>query len=316
MRITNHSNTLVSVIIPTYNRSKEYLKTAIDSIVNQENCFAEIIIVDDNGVDSIFADEIKNLIAKYKNNNIKLTINEENKGGAISRNIGVKIANSKYVTFLDDDDIYLPNKLNNQIDFMEKENLDMSFGDLIIKDEKEIVVDYRSFDNLNTKDNKKLMVYHLKHNLTGTPTFMLTKKAFEEIGGFDDVKMGQEFYLMYKAIKGNLKIGYLKEANVIAYRHTDGGISFGINKIEGEQKLFKFKMEHEDILSKKDIRYIKFRHNVVMAIAYKRNSNYFKFLIRSLKSALFYPIYTTKEVFKKIRNIKKIKEKRNLNDII
>jgi hypothetical protein len=66
---------------------------------------------------------------------------------------------------------------------------------------------------------------------------MYKAEKLKEIGGFEDAKMGQEFYLMLKSIENDLSIGYLDDCNVIAYRHTSGGISQGKNKINGEKTL-------------------------------------------------------------------------------
>lgn len=76
---------------------------------------------------------------------------------------------------------------------------------------------------------------------------------------------------MMRAIEGDLKIRYLDDDSVVIYKHSDGGISQGRNKITGENNLFEFKKQYFNILSKEEINYVKFRHYAVMAVAYKRN---------------------------------------------
>lgn len=76
-----------------------------------------------------------------------------------------------------------------------------------------------------------LLKYHLMRHLTGTPTFMYKAEKLKKIGGFEDSKMGQEFYLMLKSIEWDLNIRYLSVCDVIAYRHNDGGISQGRIKL-------------------------------------------------------------------------------------
>ena len=107
----------VSVIIPSYNRFK-YLKNALDSVLNQTYKNYEIIVVNDG------SDE-----KEYYENNFETPIkiihldrNETpNWGGSRqpNRNIAANIAEGKYLAFLDDDDIWLPEKLNIQVNFME-----------------------------------------------------------------------------------------------------------------------------------------------------------------------------------------------------
>ena len=110
--------------------------------------------------------------------------------------------------------------------------------------------------------------------MTGTPTFMFKTEKLREIGGFEDVKMGQEFYLMLKAIEKGLTIGYMPECDVKVYKHTEGGITQGKNKIDGENKLYEFKKKYFAQMSKAEIKFINFRHWAVMVVAYKRNSMY------------------------------------------
>ena len=76
---------------------------------------------------------------------------------------------------------------------------------------------------------------------------------------------------MLRSIEKGLKIGYLDRADVRQYLHDEGRISQGQNKIAGETALFEFKKTYFDRLPKKDVRYIVFRHFVVMGVAYKRN---------------------------------------------
>jgi len=59
----------------------------------------------------------------------------------------------------------------------------------------------------------------LTRHLTGTPTFMCKRNTIEKIGGFPNVKMGQEFHLILNTINQGYKIGYLPLAEVFAYRH-------------------------------------------------------------------------------------------------
>ena len=107
----------VSVIIPSYNRFK-YLKNALDSVLNQTYKNYEIIVVNDGSDEKEY----------YENNfetPIKIVHLDRNEtpdwGGSRqpNRNIAANIAEGKYLAFLDDDDIWLPEKLNIQVNFME-----------------------------------------------------------------------------------------------------------------------------------------------------------------------------------------------------
>lgn len=293
------------MIIPTYKREKSTVRIAIESVINQtlEATQYEIIVVDDNSEDLLFRNSIKELIDDIKLTNpayrIKLIANEKNEGGSISRNIGVKESQCKYVTFLDDDDIYLENKLEKQLSYIEEGQLDMIFSNLLIYKEDKLI-DRRKYNNITSFDNQNLLKYHLTNHITGTPTFMLKRQRFNEIGGFPDVNMGQEFHLMVEVIKSELKIGYLNEDLVIAYIHDGERISAGKNKINGEKKLIKFKEEHFSLLTKLEIRFIYMRHYAILAYYNLKSGNYLQFLNETLKSFKSYPSEFIKEVYKRI----------------
>lgn len=265
----------VSVIIPTYKRTGNFLKRAIESVLNQTYQNIELIVVDDNIPNSKFRKETELFMRDYLcNNKVVYIKNKRNVGGALARNEGIYHAKGEYVTFLDDDDIYLPGKVENQLNFMLKNNYDMTFTDLKICNMKNVVIDYREFKNIKKFNKEFLFKYHMMRHITGTPTFMFKKKSLLKIGGFIDCKVGQEFYLMLKAIENDLKIGYLPSAEVIAYVHKYEKISNGINKIKGEKELFNFKKQYFDKFSLRERMFIRFRHHIVLAVTGLRSKDY------------------------------------------
>ena len=103
-------NKLISVVIPTYCRTIELLNNAVQSVLAQSLSVYEIIIVDDNN-EPILSKEIFSYCCKNK----LVYIASNNVGAAAARNIGINIAQGNYIAFLDDDDIWLPNKLQLQM---------------------------------------------------------------------------------------------------------------------------------------------------------------------------------------------------------
>lgn len=256
----------VSVIIPTYNRS-DFLARAVDSVLKQTYANIEIVVVDDNPLDSIERKLSLEKMMKYDNNVRVLYIkNEKNLGGALSRNEGILKSTGNYITFLDDDDIYLPEKVECQLGYMLQNNLDMSFTDVRMHNTKDRLIDYREHSYLKSFENQELLKQHILHHLTPTATYMYKRDKILGIGGFDDVKMGQEFMLMLKTIESGLKIGYISSAHVIQYVHDGERISVGQNKLYGEKQLYSLKKNYFNILSLRQRRYVRFRHHVVMTI--------------------------------------------------
>ena len=113
---------LISVIIPFYKKIN-YIEKTIHSILDQTYQNFEIIIIyDDSDLNELI--QLKKLIKN--NNKIKLIINKKNLGAGISRNKGIKYALGDYIAFIDADDIWKKNKLEVQIDFMKKINLNVA----------------------------------------------------------------------------------------------------------------------------------------------------------------------------------------------
>ncbi|MFW6016698.1 MAG: glycosyltransferase family 2 protein [bacterium] len=117
------NNDLVSIITPLYN-SKEFIEETIQSVLNQSYREWEMIIVDDCSTDDsvqIVQEFIK------KDDRIKLIQLNENSGTAIARNKGIKNAKGRYIAFLDSDDLWHPEKIKKQINFMNNNNYAFTF---------------------------------------------------------------------------------------------------------------------------------------------------------------------------------------------
>lgn len=298
-------NELVSVIIPTYKRSIDVLSRAVNSVKIQTYQNIEIIVIDDSPDSYEKRVEVEKYMKSISSEKVIYLKNKQNIGGSLSRNRGIVAANGQYITFLDDDDEYMPQKVEKQLSFMIDNTCDLSFSDMVMYDSNEKVVDYREYSNIVSFENNELLKYHLMKHLTGTPTFMFKADKLREINGFDDAKMGQEFYIMLKAIESGLKIRYLKGCYIKVYKHLDGGISQGMNKIIGEKRLYKFKKNYFPILSVREKIFIRFRHWAVMVVAYKRNKMYFKMCGSGITAFVSSPWDFFKEVSKYIRKVVK-----------
>ena len=283
---------LVSVVVATYKREAE-LKNALESLAKQTYPNMEIVLVDDNGNDewnSKVSETVEVFRNRYPKIKLECIVNNSNQGSSKTRNIGIHSANGDYITFLDDDDIYLPDKIRKQVEFMETNQCDYSITDLILyyEDDKKINRRIRSYIKETTVESLRL--YHLKYHMTGTDTIMFKKEYLIQIGGFAPIDVGDEFYLMQRAIEEGGKFGYLPGCEIKAYVHTgDGGLSSGDGKIKGENALYEYKKTFFNQLEAGDIRYIKMRHYAVIAYAELRRKNYVKFISNAMKSFLASP---------------------------
>lgn len=283
---------LVSVVVATYKREAE-LKNALESLAKQTYPNMEIVLVDDNGNDewnSKVSETVEVFRNRYPKIKLECIVNNSNQGSSKTRNIGIHSANGDYITFLDDDDIYLPDKIRKQVEFMETNQCDYSITDLILYNEVDKKINRRIRSYIKETTVESLRLYHLKYHMTGTDTIMFKKEYLIQIGGFAPIDVGDEFYLMQRAIEEGGKFGYLPGCEIKAYVHTgDGGLSSGDGKIKGENALYEYKKTFFDQLEAGDIRYIKMRHYAVIAYAELRRKNYVKFISNALKSFLASP---------------------------
>ena len=277
----------VSVIIATYRRN-ETLKRAIESVLNQTYNDIELIVVDDNA-DAEWNTEVSDTVNIYPG--VKYIQNKENKGSAMTRNIGISEAEGEFITFLDDDDIYLPEKIEHQLNDMIKHNADFSVTDLFLYNERDRLIDKRIRSYITDYNPEQLLKSHLMHHITGTDTLMFKKSYLEKIGGFPPINVGDEFYLMKEAICGGGKLIYTKGCYVKAYVHSEtDGLSSNMSKINGENALYEYKKTMFGSLDKKSVRYIKMRHHAVLAFAYLRMNKYGKFILQAAKSFFCSPL--------------------------
>lgn len=116
--------TLVSVILPTFNRA-DFLNNTINSVLDQSFSDFELIVWDDGS-----ADGTKKIIEKYTDSRIKYFY-DENHGVAFARNMAIEKANGKFIAFIDSDDIWLPDKLGHQVSLINKHDADFCSGNYI-----------------------------------------------------------------------------------------------------------------------------------------------------------------------------------------
>ena len=270
---------MVSVVIATYRRDQA-LANALNSLTTQTYHDFEVVLVDDNA-SMEWNNKVKAIVSSYETQlQIRYFQNKENIGSAKTRNKGIVESKGEFVTFLDDDDLYLPKKIENQINQMIAESADYSLMNLALYYEDDTLSEIRKRDYLLSNESKNLLFYHLKYHMTGTDTMMFRKEYLMSFGGFEALDVGDEFYLMMRAIISGGKFVYCNTCDVKAYVHTETeGLSSGKAKIDGENRLYRFKKQYLLNLSKRDKRYIRMRHFAVLSFAYLRMKNFILFFV-------------------------------------
>ncbi|MCG2739675.1 MAG: glycosyltransferase [Syntrophaceae bacterium] len=166
---------VVSVVIPTFNRSG-FIIEAIESVYAQTFGDFDVIVVDDGSNDGTAE------IVSEKFPLIEVII-QKNRGVSAARNVGINHSKGKYIAFLDSDDLWLPEKLQAQVDFF-RENPDIS-----ICQTEELWI--RNGKRVNPKNK------HKKHSgwifkeciplcIVSPSAVMIKREVFEKIGLFDE----------------------------------------------------------------------------------------------------------------------------------
>ena len=198
---------LVSVVIPTYGEPI-YLGRCIDSVLQQTYNNIEIIIVDDNGIGTPNQIATSTVIDQYKGNNIKYVCHEKNKNGSAARNTGVNNSEGRYIAFLDDDDAFLPAKIERQVKLIESLSDEYAF----VYCSHDVYTDGQLVRHVIAEKSGNLFFEKISQQIEiQTSGVLIRKEAFEEVKGFDEsFRRHQERVLFkYKAQADNF-VGYIR----------------------------------------------------------------------------------------------------------
>ncbi|MFW6025205.1 MAG: glycosyltransferase family 2 protein [Candidatus Woesearchaeota archaeon] len=190
---------LVSVIMPAYNAS-DFIEEAIDSILKQTYTNFEFIIIDDSSTDNTWE-----IINSYNDKRIKAYQNKENSGVVKTRNRGFDIAKGEYYAIFDSDDISMPNRLEEQVRFLEEHDDYGAVGSHIyIINEESNIIAKRKYITEYSKIKKNI----LWESPFAQPSVMIRKEVIDVVGyykreGYDrarDYDLWIRIYDKYKIV--------------------------------------------------------------------------------------------------------------------
>lgn len=248
-------NPLISIVIPTYKRPHR-LERSISSVLKQTYTNWEIIIVDDNDEDSPSRRDTVNFMLNYTSDNrIKYIKHKKNMGGGLARNAGVKHACGKFIAFLDDDDEFLPTKLEKQLDKFRNSKF-KKLGAVYCRS-KTVDSSGKLLRYSNVRVSGNVLTSHLLRNVTPCPTIFIEKEVLKSIGGFRDLPSGQEYEMMLRFFAKGYEIDFVDEILVVFHSGEYGSISTSKNKIDGTKKIYKIQEKYFNYLTKPEIRKVK-----------------------------------------------------------
>lgn len=186
---------LVSVIMPTYKRSDKLIR-AIESVLNQDYKMLELLLVNDNEPNDDFTAELVERVEKYKGDErFKLVMQEKHINGAVARNVGISRARGEYIAFLDDDDYWDRNKIQEQVKAIK--NLSDEWGAVsckyrLVNEKGEIIGKSSKYKD----GNIYLDILNLTTDVT-TCSLLLRHDYLDKAGYFDESLLRhQDFQLL------------------------------------------------------------------------------------------------------------------------
>lgn len=223
------------VVIPTHNRHAQ-LFSALDSLAKQTQLPDQVVIVDDGSSVPVDVDEVHRIFGESLNTHI--IRNASAHGVAVARNAGAEYLTTDWVCFLDDDDMYAPEKISAISGFLEDNQVDC-----VIHGARIILVNERlsyttaplaSRDPAN--DWQRILA---KNFLGGTPMVCFTKAMFEQTGGFDHrLRALEDYELWIQFVRAGARLGFVKEPLSVCHYVT--GSESVSKSIENNRAAFEY----------------------------------------------------------------------------
>lgn len=263
---------LVSVIIPTYSRPK-FLPRAIESVLVQTYPNIEVIVVDDNGDGTENQKYTESLIRDYIDNaQITYIKHDKNRNGSAARNTGFKHSHGDYIAFLDDDDQFLPTKIEKQVCRLDE----------LSEDYGACYCNWAWYDgNRLKKVNKKLgegnlveSMLLMENYICGGSSLLIKSSVYKELNGFDEsFRRHQDWELLIRFFR-KYKIALVNE--VLLHIHIESRVFTSNPKIIEEARLKYLETFKQDINSCTQANKILMLQYHAISIGYINNGNFNK----------------------------------------
>ena len=207
-------NDMVSIIIPTH-KGYENLSRAVDSCLNQTYKNIEIFVVDDNGRGTEAQCKTQSVMEKYSElENVNYLIHEENKNGSAARNTGARASSGEFIAFLDDDDEYLPQNIENHI--KKFEYLDESYG--ITYCAKNLIHGNGKEETIIPRYEGDLLYDFMCGKIRMGSSFIMVKRGvYDEVAGFDESFRRHQDWEFIVRILVRYKAGAVKDVGLNKY---------------------------------------------------------------------------------------------------
>lgn len=223
---------LVSVIVPTFGRP-DLLRRAVLSILGQSYKNIEVVIVDDNPPGSEDSYQTGKVVSEFssKTSRLKFVKNIVPLGGGGARNVGISASEGEYIAFLDDDDEFVFDKIERQIQLFVESDSNLAIVSCRMSIFKEGENRAVQTTRIVRGGQRNLLRENVFGCIAGTPTMLVRREPIMEAGGFRDLRSGQDWALIFDILKLGYSMDYVNRSLVNVYVKAEGRISTGKNKI-------------------------------------------------------------------------------------
>ena len=229
----------VSVVLPTYNRA-HVLARAIDSVLHQTFQDLELIVVDDSSTDGT-----TELLQSYSSDMIRVIKLNQNVGPSCARNIGIQSARGELVAFQDSDDEWVSEKLQIQVNQMAAvspghRTVGASYTRFILKDDGGLLQRIVPADDITPLDGNIYSTL-LRNNVVDTPTLLVRKEVFDDVGVFDETIERLEDWDLALRIARTYDFAFVDQPLILSHWSANG-----VNNRQDPKGMYRILSKHLD----------------------------------------------------------------------
>lgn len=233
--------------MPTYN-SEQYIGASISSIINQTYTNWELIIIDDGSKDNT-----SNIIKEFQKTNKNIFYHyQSNQKQAKARNLGVSLSKGEIIAFLDSDDLWLPNKLEESINNFNLEEFDLIFTNAYVSENPSLDNNFSTYNKIGVNSDIYYGNYALnkfiERNRIPMLTVLMKKKVFINNNGFDvNIPTAEDYDFWVRLIKSGSKFISIDKPMSIYRFHNQSSTASDRRAADNVLKVFRKNFTAQDI---------------------------------------------------------------------
>ena len=231
----------VSIVIPAFNVAP-YIAETLNSVFAQTFDDFEVIVVDDGSSD---VEELERALGPYLER--VRYVRQENLGAGAARNHGVQEARGEFIAFLDSDDLWLPEYLEEQVRFLRADGYDLAYADALLFGDSPIAGKTYMQTAPSVGPVTFLSLVRNQCNII-TSGVVARRCALIKVGLFNEsLRNGQDFELWARLARNGARLGYQRKV-LLRYRCREGSLSGDMmNRLNRETRVYRYIADNYDL---------------------------------------------------------------------